>query len=96
MLTIKAFIITVLAGIGSIPGVLLGAILLALPRPCTCGVPVLIAIPFAAIIAALSAVLMLPIIRLSGSYFALAILGYAQIFYGLAVKCRSGRMVLQA
>ena len=51
-----------------------------------CGVPVLIAIPFAAIIAALSAVLMLPIIRLSGSYFALAILGYAQIFYGLAVE----------
>lgn len=35
MLTIKAFIITVLAGIGSIPGVLLGAILLALAQTMT-------------------------------------------------------------
>lgn len=35
MLTIKAFIITVLAGIGSIPGVLVGAILLALAQTLT-------------------------------------------------------------
>lgn len=35
MLTIKAFIITVLAGIGSIPGVFVGAILLALAQTLT-------------------------------------------------------------
>ncbi|WP_075913468.1 branched-chain amino acid ABC transporter permease [Bartonella apis] len=35
MLTIKAFIITVLAGIGSIPGVLIGSILLALAQTMT-------------------------------------------------------------
>lgn len=35
MLTIKAFVITVLAGIGSIPGVLVGSILLALAQTLT-------------------------------------------------------------
>ncbi|WP_297322210.1 branched-chain amino acid ABC transporter permease [uncultured Bartonella sp.] len=50
------------------------------------GIPIFLAIPFAGVIASLSAVLMLPIIRLSGSYFALAILAYAQIFNTIAVE----------
>lgn len=50
------------------------------------GIPIFLAIPFAGVVASLSAILMLPIIRLSGSYFALAILAYSQIFYTLSVE----------
>lgn len=50
------------------------------------GLPIFLAIPFAGVVASLSAILMLPIIRLSGSYFALAILAYSQIFYTLSVE----------
>jgi len=44
------------------------------------GVPVLLAIPLGGVIATLSSLAMLPALRLSGAYFALAILAYAQIF----------------
>lgn len=50
------------------------------------GIPIFLAIPFAGVVASLAAILMLPIIRLSGSYFALAILAYSQIFYTLSVE----------
>jgi branched-chain amino acid transport system permease protein len=50
------------------------------------GVPVLLAIPLAGLCAALSALAMLPTLRLSGPYFALAILAYAQIFRILATE----------
>lgn len=52
------------------------------------GLPIFLVIPFAGVVASLSSILMLPIIRLSGSYFALAILAYSQIFYTLSVELR--------
>jgi branched-chain amino acid transport system permease protein len=50
------------------------------------GVPVLLAIPLAGLIAVLFSAAMLPALRLSGPYFALAILAYAQIFRILATE----------
>ena len=50
------------------------------------GVPVLLAIPLAGLVAVLFSVAMLPALRLSGPYFALAILAYAQIFRILATE----------
>lgn len=50
------------------------------------GVPVLLAIPLAGLCAALCSLAMLPALRLSGPYFALAILAYAQIFRILATE----------
>jgi len=50
------------------------------------GIPVLLAMPLAALIASASALMMLPALRLSGPYFALAILAYAQIFRILATE----------
>jgi branched-chain amino acid transport system permease protein len=50
------------------------------------GWPVLLAIPAAGICAAIVALLMLPALRLSGPYFALAILAYAHIFRILATE----------
>lgn len=64
-------------GVGSYASALLAAKL---------GVPVLIAIPLAGLLAAASALAMLPALRLSGPYFALAILAYAQIFRILATE----------
>ena len=48
------------------------------------GIPVLLAVPLAGLFAALCSLAMLPALRLSGPYFALAILAYAQIFRILA------------
>lgn len=53
------------------------------------GFPVLLAIPAAGVCAALSSVAMLPALRLSGPYFALAILAYAHIFKILATEFSS-------
>lgn len=50
------------------------------------GVPVLLAIPLAGLIATVFSLAMLPALRLSGPYFALAILAYAQIFRILATE----------
>ncbi len=50
------------------------------------GVPVLVAIPVAGVVAVGAAVFMLPVLRLSGPYFALAILAYAHIFKILATE----------
>ncbi|WP_238121470.1 MULTISPECIES: branched-chain amino acid ABC transporter permease [unclassified Xanthobacter] len=49
-------------------------------------VPVLLAIPIGGLFATLSSLAMLPALRLSGPYFALAILAYAQIFRILATE----------
>ncbi len=53
------------------------------------GVPVALAVPLGGVVAALSAISMLPTLRLSGPYFALAILAYAQIFRILATEASS-------
>ncbi|WP_336486995.1 branched-chain amino acid ABC transporter permease [Methylobacterium nigriterrae] len=50
------------------------------------GVPVLLSVPLAGLCAALASLAMLPALRLSGPYFALAILAYAQIFRILATE----------
>ena len=50
------------------------------------GWPVYLALPAAGVIAALSAVLVLPALRLRGPYFALAVLAYAQIFRIVATE----------
>lgn len=50
------------------------------------GWPVLLAIPAGGIAATIAALIMLPAIRLSGAYFALAILAYSQIFRILATE----------
>ena len=50
------------------------------------GLPVLLSIPLAGLIAVVFSVAMLPALRLSGPYFALAILAYAQIFRILATE----------
>ena len=64
-------------GVGSYASALLAARL---------GVPVLLAIPLAGLIATVSSLAMPPALRLSGPYFALAILAYAQIFRILATE----------
>ncbi len=64
-------------GVGSYASALLAA---------KAGVPVLIAIPLGGVVATLSSLAMLPALRLSGPYFALAILAYAQIFRILATE----------
>lgn len=50
------------------------------------GWPVLLAIPSSGLIAAIAALVMLPILRLRGAYFALAVLAYAQVFRILATE----------
>ncbi|MGU3537284.1 branched-chain amino acid ABC transporter permease [Methylobacterium sp. A54F] len=50
------------------------------------GLPVLLSVPLAGLCAALASLAMLPALRLSGAYFALAILAYAQIFRILATE----------
>lgn len=50
------------------------------------GVPVALAVPLGGVMASVSALTMLPTLRLSGPYFALAILAYAQIFRILATE----------
>lgn len=64
-------------GVGSYTSALLAARL---------GVPVLVAIPLGGLAATLSSLAMLPALRLSGPYFALAILAYAEIFRILATE----------
>lgn len=53
------------------------------------GVPVLLAIPLAGVCASIASLAMLPALRLSGPYFALAILAYAHIFRILATEFTS-------
>lgn len=53
------------------------------------GVPVLLAIPLGGVFASLASLAMLPALRLSGPYFALAILAYAHIFRILATEFSS-------
>ena len=53
------------------------------------GWPVLLAIPAAGVFASLASLAMLPALRLSGPYFALAILAYAHIFRILATEFTS-------
>ena len=53
------------------------------------GVPVALAIPLGGVFAAVASLAMLPALRLSGPYFALAILAYAQIFRILATEFTS-------
>lgn len=53
------------------------------------GLPVALAVPLGGVVASISAVTMLPTLRLSGPYFALAILAYAQIFRILATEATS-------
>lgn len=53
------------------------------------GWPVLLAIPAAGVCASLASLAMLPALRLSGPYFALAILAYAHIFKILATEFSS-------
>ena len=53
------------------------------------GWPVLLAMPVAGLFASLSSLAMLPALRLSGPYFALAILAYAHIFRILATEFTS-------
>ncbi|SUE62737.1 branched-chain amino acid ABC transporter permease [Roseomonas gilardii] len=50
------------------------------------GLPVLLAIPLGGLSATIASLAMLPALRLSGPYFALAILAYAQIFRILATE----------
>ncbi|MFG1266068.1 branched-chain amino acid ABC transporter permease [Xanthobacter aminoxidans] len=64
-------------GVGSYASALLAARL---------GLPVLLAIPLGGVITTVLSVAMLPALRLSGPYFALAILAYAQIFRILATE----------
>ena len=53
------------------------------------GVPVLLAVPLGGVGAVLASVVMLPVLRLRGPYFALAILAYAHIFRILATEWAS-------
>ncbi|MEO7031106.1 MAG: branched-chain amino acid ABC transporter permease, partial [Herbaspirillum sp.] len=53
------------------------------------GWPVLLAMPIAGVCAAIASLAMLPALRLSGPYFALAILAYAHIFRILATEFSS-------
>ncbi|MGB7478865.1 MAG: branched-chain amino acid ABC transporter permease [Burkholderiaceae bacterium] len=53
------------------------------------GWPVLLALPLGGLCAALASLVMLPALRLSGPYFALAILAYAHIFRILATELTS-------
>lgn len=53
------------------------------------GWPVLVAIPVAGLAAASASLIMLPILRLRGAYFALAVLAYAQVFRILATEFSS-------
>lgn len=53
------------------------------------GLPVLVAMPLAGVCASLASLAMLPALRLSGPYFALAILAYAHIFKILATEFSS-------
>ncbi|NEX60774.1 branched-chain amino acid ABC transporter permease [Noviherbaspirillum galbum] len=53
------------------------------------GVPVLLAIPLGGAFAAVASVAMLPALRLSGPYFALAILAYSHIFRIIATEFAS-------
>ncbi|PLX73928.1 MAG: branched-chain amino acid ABC transporter permease [Azoarcus sp.] len=53
------------------------------------GLPVMVAIPAGGVAAVLASVVMLPALRLSGPYFALAILAYAHIFKILATEFSS-------
>lgn len=64
-------------GVGSYASALLSARL---------GIPVLLAIPLGGLITTVLSLAMLPMLRLSGPYFALAILAYAQIFRILATE----------
>ncbi len=64
-------------GVGSYASALLAAKL---------SIPVLLAIPLGGLIATVFSLAMLPALRLSGPYFALAILAYAQIFRILATE----------
>ena len=50
------------------------------------GWPIVLAVPAGGVIAALSAVLVLPALRLRGPYFALAVLAYAHIFRIIATE----------
>jgi len=50
------------------------------------GWPVLLAIPSAGVVAAMASLVMLPILRLRGAYFALAVLAYAEVFRILATE----------
>jgi branched-chain amino acid transport system permease protein len=53
------------------------------------GVPVLVAVPLGGLGAVLASIVMMPVLRLRGPYFALAILAYAHIFRILATEWRS-------
>jgi branched-chain amino acid transport system permease protein len=53
------------------------------------GVPVLIAVPLGGLGAVLASIVMMPVLRLRGPYFALAILAYAHIFRILATEWSS-------
>jgi branched-chain amino acid transport system permease protein len=53
------------------------------------GVPVLLALPLGGVGAVLASIVMLPVLRLRGPYFALAILAYAHIFRILATEWSS-------
>jgi branched-chain amino acid transport system permease protein len=53
------------------------------------GVPVLVAVPLGGIGAVLASIVMMPVLRLRGPYFALAILAYAHIFRILATEWSS-------
>nr|WP_136418737.1 branched-chain amino acid ABC transporter permease [Herbaspirillum sp. ST 5-3] len=53
------------------------------------GLPVLLAIPAGGVVASIASLAMLPALRLSGPYFALAILAYAHIFKILATEFTS-------
>ncbi len=50
------------------------------------GLPVLLTVPLGGLVAVVASLAMLPALRLSGPYFALAILAYAQIFRILATE----------
>jgi branched-chain amino acid transport system permease protein len=64
-------------GVGSYASALIAARL---------GVPVLAAVPLGGLVTAVFSLAMLPALRLSGPYFALAVLAYAQIFRILATE----------
>jgi branched-chain amino acid transport system permease protein len=53
------------------------------------GVPVLVAVPLGGVGAVLASIVMMPVLRLRGPYFALAILAYAHIFRILATEWSS-------
>jgi branched-chain amino acid transport system permease protein len=53
------------------------------------GVPVLVAVPLGGLGAVLASIVMMPVLRLRGPYFALAILAYAHIFRILATEWSS-------